>query len=137
MSRSQFKPEKQGANEGLWQMNSEFVAANSFNALCGTQTLSDPSQECAARAAALYLKSLVLTVFEGDEIYSVAAFGMSPQEANMWKATLPADRSDFWSVIKNPKQRDEVLRFFAAGIVAENPQKFGLKNDQPISKLYP
>ena len=137
MSRSQFKPEKQGAKEGLWQMNNEFVTTNSYNALCGTQTLSDPSQECAARAAALYLKALVLTVFEGDTIYSVAAFGMSPQEANIWKSSLPADRSDFWNVIKNPKQREEVAKFIAAGIVAENPQKFGLKNERPISQLYP
>ena len=137
MSRSQFKPEKQGANEGLWQMDGNFAAANSYNALCGTQTLSDASQECAARAAALYLKSLVLSVFEGDIIYTVAAFGMTTQEASIWKASLPADRSDFWNVIKNPQQRDQVARFFAAAAVAENPQKFGLKNDQPISRLYP
>ena len=137
MSRSQFKPEKQGANEGLWQMNGDFVKANSYNALCGTETLSDPSQECAAKAAALYLKALVFSVFEGDLVYEVAAFGMTTQEATVWKASLPADRSDFWNIIKNPKQRDEVVRFFAAGIVAENPQKFGLKNDRPISQLYP
>ncbi len=137
MSRSQFKPEKQGANEGLWQMDGNFAVTNSYTALCGTQTLSDSSQECAARAAALYLKSLVLSVFEGDIIYTVAAFGMSTQEASIWKMSLPADRSDFWNVIKNPKQRDQVARFFAAAAVAENPQKFGLKNDQPISRLYP
>ncbi|MGI8640348.1 MAG: FHA domain-containing protein [Pyrinomonadaceae bacterium] len=137
MSRSQFKPQKQGANEGLWQMNGEFAAANSYTALCGTQTLSDASQECAAKAAALYLKSLVLTVFEGDIVYVVAAFGMTTQEAVIWKALLPADRTDFWNVIKNQKQRDEVARFFAAAIVAENPQRFGLKNDRPISQLYP
>jgi hypothetical protein len=98
--------------------------------------LSDPAQKCAANAASLYLKSLVLEVFEGDVIYSVAAFGKSPQEANIWKATLPADRSDFWKVISDPKQREQVVRFFAAGIVAENPQKFNLKNDRPISGLY-
>ncbi len=137
MSRSQFNPQKQGANEGLWQMDGNFAANNSYTALCGTQTLSDVSQECAARAAALYLKSLVLSVFEGDIIYTVAAFGMTTQEASVWKASLPADRSDFWNVIKNPKQREQVARFFAAAAVAENPQKFGLKNDQPISRLYP
>lgn len=137
MSRSQFNPQKQGANEGLWQMDGNFAATNSYTALCGTQTLSDASQECAAKAAALYLKSLVLSVFEGDIVYTVAAFGMSAQEAGIWKASLPANRSDFWNVIKNPKQRDQVARFFAAAAVAENPQKFGLKNDQPISRLYP
>jgi len=136
MSRSQFKPQKNGADEGLWQMNTDFVAQNGYNGLCGTETLSDASQNCASKAASLYLKSLVLEVFEGDVIYSVAAFGKSPQEANIWKTTLPADRADFWNVIKDAKQREQVARFFAAGIVAENPQKFGLKKDRPISELY-
>jgi len=136
MSRSGFKPQKQGAEEGLWQMNPSFVAENGYNGLCGTETLTDASQNCAAKAASLYLKALVLEVFEGDVIYSVAAFGKSPQEANIWKATLPADRTDFWRIIKDPKQREQVARFFAAGVVAENPQKFGLKKDRPISELY-
>ncbi len=136
MSRSQFKPQKNGADEGLWQMNPTFAAEIGATGLCGTETLSDASQNCASKAASLYLKSLVLEVFEGDVIYSVAAFGKSPQEANIWKGTLPADRSDFWKVIKDAKQREQVARFFAAGIVAENPQKFGLKKDRPISELY-
>ena len=136
MSRSQFKPQKNGADEGLWQMSQTFASENGYNGLCGTETLADPTQNCASKAASLYLKALVLEVFEGDVIYSVAAFGKSPQEANIWKATLPADRADFWNVIKDAKQREQVVRFFAAGIVAENPQKFGLKKDRPISELY-
>lgn len=136
MSRSQFKPQKNGADEGLWQMTNDFAASNGYNGLCGAETLSDASQRCAANAASLYLKSLVLEIFEGDIIYSVAAFGKSPQEANIWKSTLPADRADFWNNIKDAKQREQVARFFAAGIVAENPQKFGLKKDRPISDLY-
>lgn len=136
MSRSKFNPQKQGAEEGLWRMTTEFATANSLNGMCGAETLSDTSQNCAAKASALYMKNIVLTVFEGDIIYSVAAFGMSPKEAFDWKATLPADRKDFWKIIKSPKQREEVVKFFAAGIVAENPQKFGLKNDRPLSELY-
>ena len=136
MSRSQFKPLKQGANEGLWQMDANLATGNSYTASCGTETLSDASQNCAAKATALYLKALILGVFEGDTIYGVAAFGKSPQEASIWKAMLPPDRTDFWNVIKDPKQREQVARFFAAGVVAENPQKFGLKKDRPISELY-
>lgn len=136
MSRSKFNPQKQGAEEGLWRMSNDFVTANSLNGMCGTETIGDASQNCAAQASALYLKNIVLNVFEGDTIYSVAAFGMSPQEAAVWKSTLPADRKDFWNVIKSPKQREEVVRFFAAGIVAENPQKFGLKKDRPLSEVY-
>ena len=136
MSRSQFKPQKSAAGEGLWQMNPTFASEIGANGLCAAETLSDPAQNCAAKTAALYLKSLVTEVFEGDVVYSVAAFGKSPQEANIWKATLPADRADFWKIIRDPQQRENVVNFFAAAIVAENPQKFGLKNDRPIAELY-
>lgn len=136
MSRSRFNPQKQGSDEGLWRMSNEFATANAFNGMCGMETLSDPSQNCAAKASSLYMKNLVLNVFEGDTVYAVAAYGMSPGEAAAWKSTLPPNREDFWKVIKSPKQREEVLRFFAAALVAENPQKFGLKKDRPLSELY-
>ena len=136
MSRSKFTPAKQGANEGLWQMSNDFVTANAYNGLCGTENLSDASQNCAAKASALYMKALVYGVFDGDAIYSAAAFGKSPQDAGAWKATLPPDRSDVWNSIKTAPEREQLIRFFAAGIVAENPQKFGLKKDKPLSELY-
>jgi hypothetical protein len=136
MSRSKFIPTKQGDNEGLWQMSSAFVTANSFNGVCPNESLSDPSQNCAARSSALYMKAIVYSVFDGDPVYSAAAFGKSPQEAVLWKSSLPADRSDVWSVIKTPPEREQLVRFFAAGIVAENPQKFGLKKDHPLDELY-
>ena len=135
MSRSQFNLQKQGADEGLWQMSVDFAAANSLNVGCA-ESLSGATQVCAAKASSLYLKSMLRTIFEGDAVYTVAAFGMSPDEAFTWKQTLPAERSDFWKVIKSTKQRDELVKFFAAGIVAENPEKFGLKRDSPISRLY-
>jgi hypothetical protein len=53
MSRSKFIPNKQGDNEGLWQMSNAFVTANAYNGLCGTETISDASQNCAAKASAL------------------------------------------------------------------------------------
>lgn len=136
MSRSKFNLQKQGADEGLWQMSNDFATANSLNVGCGAETLSDASQNCAAKSSSLYLKSLLRTVFEGDAVYTIAAFGMSPEEAFTWKQTLPQDRSNFWKEIKSQKQRDELIKFFAAGIVAENPQKFGMKKDNPISQLY-
>ncbi len=136
MSRSKFTLEKQDVNEGLWQMSNEFVTANAYNGTCEVKDLNEPSQRCSAIASAAYLKVLVLNIFEGDVIYSAAAFGMSPIEAAEWKADLPQNRADFWQNIKIPQQREQVVRFFAAGIVAENPQKFDLKNDSPISELY-
>lgn len=136
MSRSRFKPDKQGSNEGLWRMTSEFVTSNAYNGLCGSESLSDPSQNCAAKASALYMKAIVFGVFDGDPIYSSAVFGKSPQDAGAWKASLPANRADIWNVIKTAPEREQIVRFFAAGIVAENPQKFGLKKDQPLSQLF-
>jgi pSer/pThr/pTyr-binding forkhead associated (FHA) protein len=136
MSRSKFAPTKQGAEEGLWRMTNEFVAANAYNGACGAETLSDKSQNCAARSSALYLKGIVYGVFDGDPVYSAAAFGKSPQDAVIWKASLPANRADFWNTIKTAPEREQIVRFFAAGIVVENPQKFGLKKDKPLSELY-
>jgi pSer/pThr/pTyr-binding forkhead associated (FHA) protein len=136
MSRSKFNPAKQGSDEGLFRMTTDFVTSNAYNGLCGTETLSDQTQNCAAKAAALYMKAIVFGVFEGDVIYSAAAFGKNPQDAGVWKATLPANRANIWNSIKTPAEREQIVRFFAAGIVAENPQKFGLKKDRPLSDLY-
>jgi hypothetical protein len=137
MSRTKFTLQSDAAGEGLWRMPNEFVATNGYNELCGdNKSLLDPAQLCAAKASSLYLKGLVIGVFESDIISSVAAFGKTPQAANIWKASLPADRTDFWNVIKTPKEREQIVRFFAAAVVIQNPQKFGLKNDRPISELY-
>lgn len=136
MSRSKFNAERQGEGEGLWKLSTAFVTAGGYNGLCGSETLSDPSQNCAAKSSALYMKQIFYPVFEGDAVYSAVVFGKSPQDAAAWKATLPANRSDLWNVIKTPQEREQLIRFFAAGIVAENPQKFGLKKDRPLSELY-
>jgi hypothetical protein len=136
MSRSKFDPKKSGTDEGLWRMTNEFVSANSYNGACGTETLSDPSQNCAAKASALYMKAIVFGVFDGDSVYSAAVFGKSSQDATAWKATLPADRSDLGNTIRTPQERNAIVSFFAAGIVAENPGKFGLTKDRPLSELY-
>ncbi|MGH9946333.1 MAG: FHA domain-containing protein [Pyrinomonadaceae bacterium] len=136
MSRSKFDPAKQGSDEGLWRMNTQFITDNAYNGPCGNEPVSHPSQNCAAKSAALYLKSILFGVFDGDPIYSAAVFGKSPQDAGVWKATLPANRVDIWNVIKTPQEREQLIRFFAAGIVAENPDKFGLKKDRRLSELY-
>lgn len=136
MSRSKFDPAKQGDAEGLWKLSNAFVTSGGYNGLCGAESLSDPQQNCAAKSAAIYMKQIVFGVFGGDPIYSAVAFGKTPQDAGAWAATLPANRSDLWNVIKTPQERDQLVRFFAAGIVAENPEKFGLKKDRRLSELY-
>ena len=135
LSRSKFNPVKQGADEGIFRMTTEFVTSNGYNGPCGTETLSDQKQECAAKAAGMYMKSVYIGLFERDAVYAAAAFGKSPADAGTWKAALPANRTDVWNVVKTPEERDRIVRFFAAGIVSENPQKFGLK-DRPFAELY-
>ncbi|HEY0544233.1 MAG TPA: FHA domain-containing protein [Pyrinomonadaceae bacterium] len=143
MSRSRFVLAKaQGTTaktspEGLWQMTQAFAESNGYSGRCEAEPLSHPTQRCAALVAAAYSKALFVSLFEGDFLYGVACFGMAPKEAGEWRTLLPPDRSDFWKVIKSPEQRERVVRFFAAGIVGENPQKFGLINDRPLSSLYP
>ena len=136
MSRTKFIPPNQVEGAGLWRMSNKLVVEHSYNGLCGGTNLASKKQKCASIASSKYLKDIVIGVFKGDIIYSVAAFGMSPQEAIAWKTSLPQDRTDFWRVIRNPKQREEVIRFFAAAMVAENPKKFGLKKDKRLSELY-
>lgn len=137
MSRSRFDPKRQGSDDGLWRMNADFVEANAYDGLCAGQPISEPTQNCAAKAAATYMKAMVFGVFDGDVVYSAAAFGKSTADATAWKATLPANRADVWNSIKTAPEREQLVRFFAAGIVADNPQKFGLVRDKAISTLYP
>ncbi len=136
MSRSQFNNQKAGETEGLWQMSRQFVTDNGYGGLCGDEPLDHPSQNCAAKSSALYMKAMIFGAFDGDVLYSVAAFGKSPQDAIAWKATLPTERSDIWNAITAPDERQKLVRFFAAALVTENPQKFGLKDDRPLSELY-
>lgn len=140
MSRSRFNLEKQAANEGIWQMSKTFVEESGFiiNDNCEQPNLSDTLQKCAAKASSTYLKAIVLGTFNNDIIFGVAASGMTLSQAAEWNGKLPqnpAARMDFWKLLPT-KQREEIIRFFAAGVVAENPGKFGLKKDRPISELY-
>lgn len=136
MSRSKFDPQKTGAEEGLWRMSGEFAKANGFEGSCGGQTIAEPSQLCAARASAVYMKA-VITGLGGDVLYSVAAYGKSTADASAWYAGLSGDRVDVWNTIKTPAEREQLVRFFAAAVVMENPGKFGLKRDRPVSELFP
>ena len=140
MARSKFQPTNDPAGAGLWRMDNKLVLEYRYNGLCGTETIAGEKQSCAAIAASNYVKDIQLKVFggnPGDIIYVVAAFGMSPLDAAKWKETLPEDRKDFWNILSNdPQKQDAVARFFAAAIVTENPGRFGLKDDRPLSELY-
>jgi len=140
MSRSKFTPTNDQKGAGLWKMDNNLVMELRYNGLCGTETIASPTQSCAAIASSNYIKDLILKAFggnSGDIIYVIAAFGMTPLEAAEWRQSLPQDRKDFWTVLStDPQKQEQVARFFAAAIVAENPGRFGLADDKPLSSLY-
>ena len=111
MNRSNFINKKTGNDEGLWQMStgSENVG------VCNGDALSDRSQKCAAVVAALYFKSLLHGVFDGDVLYAVAAVGKTRETAADWKTSLSGDLKDFWNAIKSDLNANQIVRFFAGG----------------------
>ena len=78
-------------------------------------------------------------------MYAIACYGQPLGQAAKVRARLEeidpttSDRRDFWRMVKAgvvPRDGVErVAKFFAAGIVGENPQSFGL-NARPLSSLY-
>ncbi|HAF22537.1 MAG TPA: hypothetical protein DCK93_06420 [Blastocatellia bacterium] len=141
MSRSNFnlspgRSETGVQGEGLWRFPLPLAQSTGHIGRCKTPRLADQDQKCAAMVAAAYMKSLVVDLFSGDAVLAVACFGMTPNEAGQWRDQLPPDRRDLWKVINLPEQREKLIRFFAAGIVGENPQQFGLTSDSPLSTLY-
>lgn len=137
MSRSRLDPKKQGTEEGMWRLSPALIESQKFGGDCGGEALSDPKQVCASRSAAAYMKELYFTACGNDFMCAAAAFGKPIQDASVWRSSLPRNGADLWNSIKTGPERDQLVRFVAAGIVAENPQKFGLKRDRAISGLYP
>ena len=82
------------------------------------------------------MKFLVTSATDTDPIYAAAVFGKSTSDAAIWFSGVGQNRADVWNAIKTAQEREQLVRFFAAGIVAENPQKFGLKKDLPLSTIY-
>jgi hypothetical protein len=123
--------------QGLWRIQPSFAQDTGYLGRCGPNaTLSDRDQKCAAVVASVYFKYLMWDIFRGDFVYAVSTFGLQSKEAAQFRDQLPPDRRDFWKVIKSGPQRERVLDFFSAGIVGENPQKFGLAQDQSLTRLY-
>ncbi|HEV2762475.1 MAG TPA: hypothetical protein VGV38_05715, partial [Pyrinomonadaceae bacterium] len=108
----------------------------------GTVDMNDPAT--GARVAAAYMKSLLDTFGREHFMYAVACYGMTLDEVGRFITELerkdPSEqlRYDFWRMktegVLKGEQVNRVSRFFAAGVVGENPQAFGLK-DRPLSAL--
>jgi len=97
------------------------------------------------KIAASYIRGLWDVFGKEGFIYAVACYGMPLDEAGKIQQQLELKdpnaqgRYDFWKMksmgVVKGEQIERVARFFAAGIVMENPQQFGL-NEPPLSTLY-
>lgn len=146
MSESLFKEvESRDQKLGFWQVPRQLALEQGY-------LLPDESPEAikdvkrSAEIAAAYLNDLV-NAFGGTDhfMYAIACYGMPISQAAKVRARLEevdpeaTERKDFWKMVRRgvvPRDgADRVAKFFAAGIVGENPQSFGL-NAKPLSSLY-
>ena len=139
LAMSQTKFVEKGS--GVWNLPPAVVRAHSAGG--APADMSDPA--AATRVAAAYVRSL-LDLFERENfMYAVACYGMTLDEAGQVRVALESKdpsgqgRSDFWKMknagVVQGAQVERVARFFAAGIVCENPAQFGLR-EKPFSSLY-
>ncbi|MGI8567528.1 MAG: FHA domain-containing protein [Pyrinomonadaceae bacterium] len=139
MAMSLTKFVDKGDGSGVWALPSAVL-----NEAGTTNATADPT--AATRRAAAYIKEL-LDIFSKEEfVYVVACYGMTLQEAGKFNDELEKNdpggqnRYDFWKMknagVVSGEQAERVARFFAAGIVGENPKEFGLPADGRLSSLY-
>jgi hypothetical protein len=146
MSRSRFNDNTSGEGVGLWQIPLAIAQGQGYLTPGESQeTLKDPKRS--AEIAAIYTKALVSTFESTDDfMFAVACFGLPLNQAGQVRTQLatlapdPLARRDFMKMVKlgvvKGDQVDRVVRFFAAGIVTENPGAFGLQADEPFSSMF-
>ena len=137
LAMSQTKFVERGAG-GVWNLPPALLAQ-----YAGAGDTADPA--VSTRAAAAYTRALLDTFDREDFMYAVACYGMSVDDAGKLRVALEEKdpgrrlRGDFWKMkaagLLQGAQVERVARFFAAGIVFENPSQFGLKGE-PLSTLY-
>lgn len=129
MSRSKFRADASGAGVGIWQIPPKSIPENNPN-----QPPSVVNEaERAAEVAATYTKSLMSQFTAEEFMYAIACFSKPNQVGDLLRTLAqqePNDRRDFWKMVElrvvSVEDADQVVRFFAAGIVGYNPQRFGL-----------
>ncbi len=145
MSRSKFDPTLTEKGIGIWQVPLSVARSQGYvgaNENAAKLKLPDSS----AQISASYTKQL-LSAFDADDfMYAIACFGMNLEDAGRLQVRLinaapeASDRRDIMKMIRagvlTREQVDNLARFFAAGIVGENPKRFGLLTSEPISSLY-
>ena len=145
MSRSRFDPVAPGKGVGIWQLPMGVARSQGYlGADENAARLKAP--ESSAQIVASYTRQLLSTFEPDDFMYAIACFGMDLQQAGKLQARLVAtapdgrNRRDIMKMIRagvlTNEQVETIARFFAAGIVGENPHQFGLSSSQSFSSLY-
>jgi hypothetical protein len=139
-SRSRFRESGGEQGVGPWRIPQAVLDQQGYSAAGGAAEAGR-----SAGIAAAYTKSLIGLFSPDDFMYAIACFGMPLSEVGQVKTKLesvapdPAARRDFWRMVKAgvvPREGGErVIRFFAAGVVAENPRAFGLQAE-PLSSFF-
>ncbi len=147
LSESRFKEDAASSDQkiGFWQVPRQIALEQGYITPDeSSAALKDVKRS--AEIAAAYINDLV-NAFGGMDnfMYAIACYGMPLSQAAKVRARLEeidpnaTDRKDFWRMVRSGivarDGADRVARFFAAGIVGENPQVFGL-NGRPLSSLY-
>ncbi len=144
MSRSKFDPVVVRGGIGIWQLP---IAVARSQGYLGKDDKPDKlaATETSAPIVASYTRQLLSTFETDDFMYAIACFGMDLQEAGRLQARLVATapdgrgRRDVMKMMKagvlRGDQVETIARFFAAGIVGENPHLFGFSSPQPFSTL--
>ena len=137
MSRTRFLEN----NGDVWGLPNSIVKGERV----GSSGTEPTNTSASTKVAASYIRGLWDLFGKEGFMYVVACYGMSLDEAGEVQQRLEAKdptgegRYDFWrmknmGVVKG-EQVERVARFFAAGIVSENPQQYGL-NEPSLSTLY-
>ena len=145
LSRSKFDLSASDKGVGVWQI--PVGVARSQGYLSATESAAKLKvPEVSAQIAASYTRQLLSAFEPEDFMYAIGCFGLSLQEAGQLQARLVTvmpdtqNRRDIRKAIQagvlSGEQVDNIARFFAAGIVGENPQKFGLADSARLSSLY-
>lgn len=141
LSRSGFEEAASREGASIWRVPAN-VAQGYLQPGETLQAALDNPQR-ASEISAVYLKDL-LGVFETENFdLAVACYGSTLEEAGALKqrvTAIPAsERRNFWSLVTRNiitrEQSERVVRFYAAGIVGENPQRFGATEDRRLSAL--
>ena len=147
LSESRFKEDAANSDQklGFWQVPRQIALEQGYITPDeSSAALKDVKRS--AEIAAAYINDLVNALGGMDNfMYAIACYGMPLSQAAKVRARLEeidpnaTDRKDFWRMVRSGvvarDGADRVARFFAAGIVGENPQVFGL-NGRPLSSLY-